>query len=82
MDIPRKDKKETTINMVFSFPEEWAPFLTVSQGKMVARDSVARDLWGVEDIAKANQNRLKTGRSERLPKKIAEHEEYMRDYEG
>jgi len=40
------------------------------------------DLWGVEDIAKANQNRLKTGRSERLQKKIAEHEEYMRDYEG
>ena len=40
------------------------------------------DLWGVEDIAKANQNRLKTGRSERLQKKIAEHEEYMRDCEG
>ena len=29
-----------------------------------------KDLWGVKDIAKANQNRLKTGRSERLPKKI------------
>ena len=40
------------------------------------------DLWGVNDIAKANQNRLKTGRSERLQKKIAEHEEYMRDCEG
>ena len=38
-----------------------------------------KDLWGVNDIAKANQNRLKTGRSERLQKKIAEHEEYMRD---
>jgi len=41
-----------------------------------------KDLWGVEDIAKANQNRLKTGKSERLQKKIAEHEEYMRDYVG
>ena len=40
------------------------------------------DLWGVEDIAAATQNRLKTGRSKRLQKKIAEHEEYMRDYEG
>ena len=29
-----------------------------------------KDLWGVKDIAKANQNRLKTGRSERLQKKI------------
>jgi hypothetical protein len=30
-----------------------------------------KDLWGVEDIAKANQNRLKTGRSKRLQKKTA-----------
>ena len=37
------------------------------------------NLWGVNDIAKANQNGLKTGRSKRLEKKIAEHEEYMRD---
>ncbi len=37
------------------------------------------DLWGVIDIAKANQNGLKTGRSKRLEKKIAEHQEYMRD---
>ena len=48
----------------------------------MARDSVVRDLWGVEDIAKANQNRLKTGKSKRLQKKIAENEEYMRDCEG
>ncbi len=40
-----------------------------------------QDLWGIEDVAKANQNRLNTGRSERLQKKIAEHEEYMRDHE-
>ena len=38
-----------------------------------------KDLWGVNDIAKANQNRLRTDRSERLQKKIAEHEEYIRD---
>ena len=40
-----------------------------------------KDLWGIEDVAKANQNRLKNGRSERLEKKIAEHEEFMRDSE-
>ena len=40
------------------------------------------DILGVEDIAKANQNRLKTGKSKRLQKKIAENEEYMRDCEG
>jgi hypothetical protein len=41
-----------------------------------------KDLWGINDIAKANQNRLKTGRSERLEKKIAENEqEYIRDFE-
>jgi len=39
-------------------------------------------LWGLEDIAKANQNRLKTGKIKRLQKKIAEHEEYIRDCEG
>jgi hypothetical protein len=41
-----------------------------------------KDLWGINDIAKANQNRLKTGRSEILEKKIAENEqEYIRDFE-
>ena len=47
--------------------------------KMILYLKKNNDLWGVEDIAKANQNRLKTGRRERLEKKIAEHEEYMRD---
>jgi hypothetical protein len=35
-----------------------------------------KDLWGIEDIARANQSRLKADRSERVEKKIAEHEEY------
>jgi hypothetical protein len=43
-----------------------------------------RDLWGIEDVARANQNRLKDNRNERVHKKIAEHEELMRylDLEG
>ena len=47
--------------------------------KMIVYLKKISDLWGVNDIAKANQTRLKTRRSERLEKKIAEHEEYMRD---
>jgi hypothetical protein len=38
-----------------------------------------RDLWGIDNIARANQSRLKADRSERVEKKIAEHEEFMRD---
>jgi hypothetical protein len=38
-----------------------------------------KDLWGIEDVARANQSRLKADRSERVEKKIAEHEEFMRD---
>ena len=38
-----------------------------------------RDLWGIDNIARANQSRLKADRSEREEKKIAEHEEFMRD---
>ena len=38
-----------------------------------------RDLWGIDDVARANQSRLKADRSERVEKKIAEHEEFMRD---
>jgi hypothetical protein len=38
-----------------------------------------RDLWGIDDITRANQSRLKADRSERVEKKIAEHEEFMRD---
>jgi hypothetical protein len=38
-----------------------------------------RDLRGIDDIARANQSRLKADRSERVEKKIAEHEEFMRD---
>ena len=43
-----------------------------------------KDLWGIEDVARANQNRLKDNRNERVHKKIAEHEELMRylDLEG
>ncbi len=37
-----------------------------------------KDLWGIDDSARANQSRLKAGRSERVEKKIAEHEEFMR----
>jgi hypothetical protein len=37
------------------------------------------DLWGIEDVARANQSRLKADRSERVEKRIAEHEEFMRD---
>jgi len=40
-----------------------------------------KDLWGIDDVAKANRSRLETGRSKRVQKKIAEHEEYMRDHE-
>ncbi len=47
--------------------------------KMILYLRKNKDLWGVNDIAKANQNRLKTGRSERLKKKMADHEEHMRD---
>jgi hypothetical protein len=38
-----------------------------------------RDLWGIDNIARANQSRLKADRSERVEKKIAEYEEFMRD---
>ncbi len=38
-----------------------------------------KDLWGIEDVARANQSRLKADRSERVEKKIAEHEEFTRD---
>ncbi len=38
-----------------------------------------RDLWGINNIARANQSRLKADRSERVEKKIAELEEFMRD---
>ncbi len=37
------------------------------------------DLWGIDNIARANQSRLKADRGERVEKKIAEHEEFMRD---
>jgi hypothetical protein len=40
-----------------------------------------KDLWGIDDVAKANRSRLEAGRSKRVQKKIAEHEEYMRDHE-
>ncbi len=38
-----------------------------------------RDWWGIEDIVKANQRRLKADRNERVEKKIAKHEKFMRD---
>ncbi len=38
-----------------------------------------KDLWGIEDVAKANQSRLKADKSERVERKIVEHEEFM-DY--
>ena len=38
-----------------------------------------KDLWGIEDVARANQSRLKADKSERVERKIAEHEEFM-DY--
>ncbi len=38
-----------------------------------------RNLWGIEDIARANQSRLKADRSERVEKKVVEHEEFTRD---
>ncbi len=38
-----------------------------------------RDLWGIDDIARANRSRLKADRSERVEKKITDHEEFMRD---
>jgi hypothetical protein len=38
-----------------------------------------KDLWGIEDVARANQNRLKADKSERVERKITEHEEFM-DY--
>jgi hypothetical protein len=38
-----------------------------------------KDLWGVEDVARANQSRLKADKSEKVERKIAEHEEFM-DY--
>ncbi len=40
-----------------------------------------RDLWGIDDIARANQSKLKADRSEKVEKKIAEHEEFMWDDE-
>ena len=36
-----------------------------------------KDLWGIEDVARANQSRLKADKSERVERKIAEHEEFM-----
>ena len=41
-----------------------------------------RDLWGIEDVAKAHAHRLKGVRDIRIEKKIAEHEEFMNDLEG
>ncbi len=38
-----------------------------------------KDLWGIEDVARANQSRLKADKSKRVERKIAEHEEFM-DY--
>jgi hypothetical protein len=38
-----------------------------------------KDLWGIEDAARANQSRLKADRSERVEKKIVELKEFMRD---
>ncbi len=38
-----------------------------------------KDLWGIEDVTRANQSRLKADKSERVERKIAEHEEFM-DY--
>ncbi len=38
-----------------------------------------KDPWGIEDVARANQNTLKSDGIERVEKKIAEHEEFMRD---
>ncbi len=39
-----------------------------------------KDLWWIEDVARANQSRLKADKSERVERKIAEHEEFM-DYD-
>ncbi len=39
-----------------------------------------KDLWGIEDVARANQSRLKADKSERVEGKIVEHEEFM-DYD-
>ncbi len=38
-----------------------------------------RDLRGIDDNARANQSRLKADRSEKVEKKIVEHEEFVRD---
>jgi hypothetical protein len=40
-----------------------------------------RDLWGLKDIIRANQSRVKAGRSARLERKIPEQEEFMKDLE-
>jgi hypothetical protein len=41
-----------------------------------------RDLWGIKDIDRANQSWLKAGRSERVARKITEHEEFMKGLDG
>jgi hypothetical protein len=38
-----------------------------------------KDLWGIEDVVRANQSSLKADKSQRVERKIAEHEEFM-DY--
>ncbi len=41
-----------------------------------------KDLCGIKNIARANQSWLKADRSERVERKIAEHEEFMKDMEA
>ena len=41
-----------------------------------------KDLWGIEDVHRANQNRLSRNRSERVERRMAEHEEFLQAMEN
>jgi hypothetical protein len=40
-----------------------------------------KDLWGIEDVHKANENRKASSKNERVEKKIAEHNDFMKELE-
>ena len=40
-----------------------------------------KDLWGIEDVHKANDNQKASSKNERVEKKIAEHNDFMKELE-
>ncbi len=70
---------ESLWSMYDAFNSKWRHGMSPFTVEMILFLKKNRDLWRIDDIARANQSRLKADRWGIVEKKIAEHEEFMRD---